>query len=198
MGSRYRQFGIEERCEIARLSGEGRSIRQIAAALDRAPSSVARELKRNSGRQVGYQATYAEEQARARRWSGSKLDRDEGLRDGVLAHLAAGWSPEQIAGRMRREGTAARIGVETIYRFIYAQITRHNDFRWRHYLPRGKARQGAAWLAWPQGRQSCVAYGRTGWPGRATGGGGGSTKPRPLGGRPHGLLPLRPEHPDAA
>ena len=142
MGTRYRQFGIEERCEIARLSGEGRSLRQIAAALDRAPSSVARELKRNGGRQVGYRAVYAEEQARARRWSGSKLDRDEDLRGAVLAHLAAGWSPEQIAGRMGREGATAKIGVETIYRFIYAQIARHNDFRWRHYLPRGKARRG--------------------------------------------------------
>ncbi|HVW94234.1 MAG TPA: helix-turn-helix domain-containing protein, partial [Devosia sp.] len=68
MGHRYRQFSLEERCEIARLSGDGRSIRQIAAALDRAPSSVARELKRNSGAQVGYKPAYADEQASARRW----------------------------------------------------------------------------------------------------------------------------------
>jgi len=47
MGYKYKQFTLEDRCEIARLRGEGRSIRQIAAALDRQPSSVARELKRN-------------------------------------------------------------------------------------------------------------------------------------------------------
>ena len=99
MGQRYRQFSVEDRCEISRLSAQGSSIRQIAAALDRAPSSVARELKRNSGVQVGYQPLYAQQQARARRWSGSRLDRDAGLRDQVLAHLKRGWSPEQIAGR---------------------------------------------------------------------------------------------------
>jgi transposase, IS30 family len=141
MGQRYRQFSLEERCEIARLSGEGRSIRQIAAAMDRAPSSVARELKRNSGKQVGYKPAYADQQASARRWSGSKLDRDTALRDRVLSQLAHGWSPEQIAGRSRLEGKTS-IGTETIYRFIYAQIARHNDYAWRNYLPRAKARRG--------------------------------------------------------
>ena len=139
MGQQYRQLCVEERCEIARLSAEGRSIRQIAAALDRAPSSVARELKRNSG--AVYRPAFAQQQAQARRWSGSKLDRNIGLREVVLNRLADGWSPEQIAGRSRREGKTS-IGVETIYRFIYAQIRRHNDFSWRRYLPRGKARRG--------------------------------------------------------
>jgi IS30 family transposase len=141
MGRDYRQFSIEERCEIARLSGEGRSIRQIAAALDRAPSSVFRELKRNGGGPGGYRPGFAAQQAKARRWSGSKLDRDAALRQAVLSQLQQGWSPEQIAGRSRREGLRS-IGAETIYRFIYAQIARHNDFSWRHYLPRGKARRG--------------------------------------------------------
>lgn len=137
MGQRYRQFSVEERCEIARLSSEGVSIRQIAAGLDRAPSSVARELKRNSGTQAGYQPVYAQHQARARRWSGSRLDRDAALRDQVLGQLRAGWSPEQVAGRSGRA-----ISTETIYRFIYAQITRHNDFSWRHYLPRARFKRG--------------------------------------------------------
>ena len=136
MGRGYRQFSLEERIEIARLSGEGRSIRAIAAALDRAPSSVARELKRNSGSQVGYAPAYADQQARARHWIGSKLDRDVVLRERVLSLLAAGWSPEQVAGR------SGAIGVETIYRFIHAQIVRHNDYSWRNYLPRRKARRG--------------------------------------------------------
>lgn len=136
MGQKYQQFSVEERCEIARLSGLGHSIRQIAAALDRAPSSVSRELKRNSGVQVGYKPSYAQEQARARRWSGSRLDRDSALRAEVLDRLAAGWSPEQIAGR------SGLIGAETIYRFIYAQIERHKDYTWRHYLPRAKFKRG--------------------------------------------------------
>ena len=136
MGQRYRHFSVEERLELARLSAAGRSIRQIAAALDRAPSSIARELKRNSGVQ-DYQPLYAQQQARARRWSGSRLERDAGLREQVLGQLRAGWSPEQIAGRSSR-----RIGTETIYRFIYAQIRRDKDYSWRHYLPRAKSRRG--------------------------------------------------------
>lgn len=141
MGQRYRQFSVEERCEIARLRGTGTSLRQIAAALDRAPSSIARELKRNSGAQVGYRPAYAEVQSKARRWSGSKLDRDAELREQVLGQLKAGWSPEQVARRSRLTGGLS-VGVETIYRFIYAQIARHNDFSWRRYLPRAKFKRG--------------------------------------------------------
>jgi len=137
MGRSYRQFSVEERCEIARLSAAGRSIRQIAAGLDRAPSSVARELKRNIGAEAGYKPVYAQQQARARRWSGSRLDRDAALRDQVLGRLRAGWSPEQVAAR-----SGGAISTETIYRFIYAQITRHNDYSWRHYLPRAKFKRG--------------------------------------------------------
>src|SRR5678815_2125001 len=57
MGRKYKQLSLEERCEIARLQAEGRSIGQIAAALDRAPSTISREVRRNRGRQVGYNNT---------------------------------------------------------------------------------------------------------------------------------------------
>ena len=69
MGERYGQLSLEERCKIAELQQAGRAIRQIAAALDRSPSSISRELKRNRGKQVGYKPAYAHEQAWARRWS---------------------------------------------------------------------------------------------------------------------------------
>ncbi len=136
MGEHYRQFDVEDRIEIAQLRSAGQSIRQVAAAMGRAASSVARELKRNSGSTVGYKPSYAQQQAQARRWNGSRLDRDAQLRAAVLGQLEAGWSPEQIAGR------SGRIGTETIYRFIYAQIRRHNDFSWRRYLPRGRFKRG--------------------------------------------------------
>ena len=71
MGTRYDQLTLEERCTIARLREAGQSIRQIAAAVDREPSTVSRELNRNSGKHVGYKPAYAQEQARARRWSGA-------------------------------------------------------------------------------------------------------------------------------
>lgn len=143
MGRDYRHFSLDERCEVARLQAEGRSIRQIAAALDRAPSSIARELKRNTtSDNSGYKPAQALDQARARRWKGSKLDRQSGLRQDVLKALGQGLSPEQIAGRLALEHGRPIVSHETIYRFIYAQITRHNDFSWRRYLPRGKAKRG--------------------------------------------------------
>lgn len=142
MGKRYIQLGIEERCEIARLHSAGNSLRQIAAALDRAPSTIAREIRRNSGQQVGYRPVYAEQQSRARRWSGSKLDRDPALRELVLSRLSRGWSPEQVAGRLARDLGQRVISHETIYRFIYSQLARTGDFAWRHYLPRAKSKRG--------------------------------------------------------
>src|SRR5215208_1188459 len=129
MGDRYRQLALEERCTIARLREAGQSLRQIAAALDRQPSTISRELKRNTGKHVGYRPAHAQDQASARRWSGSRLERDDALRDDVLARLGAGWSPEQIAGRLAREAGRSIISHETIYRFIYAQLRRTNDGR---------------------------------------------------------------------
>ena len=142
MGNRYTQISIEERCELARLQAQGTSIRQIAASLDRAPSTIARELKRNSSPSTGYKPSFAQQRARSHRWVGSRLDRDSGLRDLVLSRLAQGWSPEQVAGRLRRAGGTTVISHETIYRFIYAQLARTKDYSWRHYLPRAKSKRG--------------------------------------------------------
>jgi len=142
MGRAYVQLTLEDRCTIARRHAEGQSIRQIAAALDRAPSSIARELKRNRGRKVGYQPAYANEQTRARRWRGSRLARNPELQKTVLDRLAQGWSPEQVAGRLARDDAPDRVSYETIYRFIYAQIRRTKDFSWRLYLPRAKSKRG--------------------------------------------------------
>ena len=143
MGRHYGQLSLDERCTIAQLCKAGQSIGQIATALDRAPSTVSRELKRNSGAQVGYKPGYADEQARARRWTGSRLERDAGLRGLVLGQLRLGWSPEQIAGRLRQQNAATTISHESIYRFIYAQVRRTNDGAWRHYLPKGRSKRRA-------------------------------------------------------
>jgi IS30 family transposase len=142
MGRSYQQLSLEDRCEIARLSANSSSIRQIAAALDRPPSTISRELNRNRGAQLGYKPSYAQQQTRARRWKGSRLERDEALRAAVMERLASGWSPEQIAGRLERDQGRKVISYESIYRFIYAQLARTKDYRWRRYLPRGKSKRG--------------------------------------------------------
>jgi IS30 family transposase len=141
MVKRYDHLNLEERCRIAGLFQAGHSIRQIASALDRAPSSISRELKRNRGKQVGYKPAYAQEQAAARRWKGARLDRNAELRSFVLDRLGLGWSPEQIAGWLTAMKAATRISHESIYRFIYAQVRRTNDGSWRHYLPRARGKR---------------------------------------------------------
>jgi transposase, IS30 family len=142
MGQKYGQLDLEERCEIARLHAAGTSNAKIAAALGRSPSTISRELKRNSGRDTGYRPAHAQDKTAARRWNGSRLDRDPALRSQVLNCLRAGWSPEQVAGRLGREAGHGVISHETIYRFIYSQIRRTNDSKWCRYLPRAKARRG--------------------------------------------------------
>lgn len=142
MGARkYRHFSIEERCEVARRRKAGESIGQIAAALDRSPSSISRELKRNSG-STGYKPSYAGEQAHARRWRGSRLLRQPELQELVLELLKRGLSPEAVAGRLAFEKGKRVISHETIYRFIYAQIARTKNYAWRRYLPRAKTKRG--------------------------------------------------------
>ncbi len=142
MGTKYGHLTIEERCEISRLHTARHSIRQIAASMDRAPSKIARELRRNASKTQGYQPSYANQQARARRWERSRLERDPHLRDQLLLRLKQGWSPEQVAGRLALEAGRRIISHETIYRFIYPQMARKKDYSWRHYLPRTKSKRG--------------------------------------------------------
>ena len=142
MGKEYSHVTIEERCEVARLRASGQSVREIAASVDRSPSTIARELKRNGSQTQGYQPVYADQQAHARRWRGSKLERYSELREQVLARLQQGWSPEQVAGRLALESGKRVVSHETIYRFIYAQLARKKDYSWRNYLPRGKSQRG--------------------------------------------------------
>jgi transposase, IS30 family len=142
MEKKYGQLSLEERCTIAQLHAQGASLQKIAAALDRSPSTISRELKRNSGRDTGYKPAQAQNKARARCWNGSRLDRNQKLRTQILNLLARGWSPEQVASWLKCQAGRCVVSYESIYRFIYAQMRRTNDSSWRHYLPRAKARRG--------------------------------------------------------
>ncbi len=142
MGQKYSQLSLEERCSIAQRVSAGQSTREIAAALDREPSTIWREVNRNSGKKIGYKPSYAHKQAEARRWRGSRLARQPQLQKHVLDRLAMGWSPAQVAGRLALEKSSIRISHESIYRFIYAEMRRSDDGSWRHYLRQAKSRRG--------------------------------------------------------
>src|SRR6478752_4298717 len=146
MGQCYGQLSLEERVEIYRLHAGGKSQNQIASALDRAPSTINRELRRNSRPtkvwRGGYEPVRAQQLAeRRRRQDGRfKLARQPDLRDCVGKSLAMGHSPEQIAGRLALEHGRVIISHESIYRFIYHRSAQ-KDY-WHRLLPRHKLRRG--------------------------------------------------------
>jgi len=114
-----------EREEISRAIVARRSIRSIAGMLDRAPSTISREIRRNGG--TGrYRATKSDARAwaRARRPKQCKLATSTWLRRVVAQQLRLSWSPEQIAGWLKRAypGQGAyQVSHETIYRSLFVQ-----------------------------------------------------------------------------
>jgi len=118
-------LSLAEREEISRSIVEGRSVRAIARLLGRSPSTVSREINRNGG--AGrYRAEAADKLAwkRALRPKLCKLAIYGQLRQAVVRKLELNWSPEQIAGwlkRVYRDTEAWRVSHETIYRSLYVQ-----------------------------------------------------------------------------
>jgi IS30 family transposase len=116
---------LAEREEISRAVVAGQSIRSIAASLERAPSTISREIKRNGDRET-YRASQADQAAwdRAHRPKTCKL-----VENSTLAHIVAGklqmrWSPEQIAGWLKHtypDDENDQVSHETIYRSLYIQ-----------------------------------------------------------------------------
>ena len=116
---------LSEREEILRGTAGARSMRSIARLLGRAPSTVSREIKRNGGYDR-YRAAAADENAwrRGRRPKGCKLANNRWLRRTVARKLESDWSPEQIAGWLKREypeDEHYQVSHETIYRSLYVQ-----------------------------------------------------------------------------
>ena len=116
---------LAEREEISRAVVAGHSIRSIAAQLDRAPSTVSREIKRNGG-QACYRASQADQSAwdRGRRPKTGKLTQNRALARIVAGKLQRQWSPEQVAGWLKRtypDDTSRQVSHETIYRSLFIQ-----------------------------------------------------------------------------
>jgi IS30 family transposase len=116
---------LSEREEISRGMVADASIRAIAATLGRAASTVSREICRNGGRQ-GYRANQADAAAwdRARRPKDCKLWENRALCQIVVDKLRLHWSPEQIAGWLKRrypDDENHQVSHETIYRSLFIQ-----------------------------------------------------------------------------
>ncbi len=118
-------LSLSEREEISRGIVAERSIRSMARFLGRSPSTVSRELSRNGGYDR-YRAARADERAwnGARRPKRCKLANHPRLRRLVARKLGLNWSPEQIAGWLKRAHPgdgSYQVSHETIYRSLFVQ-----------------------------------------------------------------------------
>jgi len=116
---------LAEREEISRAVAVDQSTRSIARLSGRSASTVSREISRNGGYDR-YRAALADEKAwnRARRLKRCKLANNARLRQAVARKLRSNWSPEQIAGWLKRthpEDESSHVSHETIYRSLFVQ-----------------------------------------------------------------------------
>jgi IS30 family transposase len=114
-----------EREEISRGIASQLSLRTIATQLGRAPSTISREVRRNRNRD-GYRASQADQAAwdRSKRAKPCKLAMHPELSHIVETKLRSSWSPEQIAGWLKRTYPLAedhQVSHETIYRSLFVQ-----------------------------------------------------------------------------
>lgn len=138
-----RSLSMSEREEISRGIVAGRSLRSIAAELDRSPSTVSREVRRNGGRRR-YRANKADLAAwdRAKRPKTCKLAANRALARIVAGKLQLEWAPEQIAGWLKRTypgDEAYQVSHETIYKSLYIQTRGALKKELLRYLRRTRA-----------------------------------------------------------
>jgi IS30 family transposase len=147
----HRKLTSQERDKIAYWHAIEESIREIARRLQRSPASISDELKRNKVDGI-YHSIHAHKATEERKLNSHKkylLKTRSTLRAYVLEKLELGWSPEQIAGRLRkeiREGTRPQeeyINHESIYQYIYDEEQR--ALRLWEFLPRSHKKR-KRWL----------------------------------------------------
>jgi IS30 family transposase len=116
---------MSEREEISRALVAGDSMRSIAAALGRAPSTISREINRNGDRD-NYRASQADANAwtRSQRPKKCKLTQNRNLARIVADKLKSQWAPEQIAGWLKEAYPTDEdyhVSHESIYRSLFIQ-----------------------------------------------------------------------------
>ncbi len=126
---KYKQFSIEEREKIQEFLWQKSSIRAIAKSINRSPSSVSREIRRNKASKINkYGPRIAHIRALEHRKHRGRIKRlkNDKIREYVVSRLKRRWSPEQIANRIKIDSDE-RISHEAIYRFIYHQVSRGSN-----------------------------------------------------------------------
>ncbi|MCI2400900.1 IS30 family transposase [Aliiroseovarius subalbicans] len=142
----HTELDLRERRAIEDMLNAKMPVSKIASEIGRHRSTVYREIKRNHFEDDelphlnGYYGVNAQRVADARRARRRKLIRLEGLRAHVVKQLKAGWTPEQIAGRLGYDGQPVRVSHETIYAYVYSREGQSEQLA-RHLPSRRKKRQ---------------------------------------------------------
>lgn len=136
---KYHQLTSEERYALSAFRKQGFNQSQIARALGRHRSTISRELRRNARQKPHwYRPFEADQMTRGRRSRSRRnwrfTDQDWDL---VRAKLQEFWSPEQISGRLAKQGLL-RISHETIYRYVWNDMLRGGSL---HVVLRGARKQ---------------------------------------------------------
>lgn len=140
--SRYCHFSQDERLELAILLKKGYSLREIGYALERSPSSVSREISKNSVKGQ-YDPRKAKHKARVRRkhskYQGMKIREHPELESYIHEKMKCFWSPEEIAGRLKREKRFS-ITAKTIYKYLRTsfgeQLCEYLKYKQKYRKPR--------------------------------------------------------------
>ena len=132
--NQYHHLSLAERYVIDKLFSRQTSIRGIALVLERSPSTISGEIKRNmvNGR---YEAEKARHKSYVKRKYSKaqclKVAMDDFLYRFVLEKLKDKWSPEQMSGYLGRQGL--KVSTKAIYKFIYRRGLEYQLFwAWNH------------------------------------------------------------------
>lgn len=138
------KISSEEREQIALMKAQGFGVRAIAKNLGRSPSSVSDELKRNGSSSGEYSAFAAQTLSEKRNSLSRKKNplKSPEILAYTVRKLREGWSPEQIAGRLKKRHHKTVVCHETIYNFCYSQ--KGKALGLYEYLPR-KHRKRYKW-----------------------------------------------------
>ncbi|MDY8108836.1 IS30 family transposase [Fulvimarina sp. 2208YS6-2-32] len=131
----YSHLSTWEREQIAALLAAGHSGNSIAGALGRSAATIGQELRSNRLCGGGYSRRQADGAYLKRRRRAAVLEQDARLRQFVVDRLAEGWSPEQVAGwlKKRSEPKLRSLVTETIYAFIYRAMQKAEEL-WRYLV----------------------------------------------------------------
>lgn len=134
---KFKQLSFEERVSIATLKRAGWSMRKIARHLGRSPNTIARELREKIVRS-SYIPKKAQHKTYWRRYIAKqgclKLGLNGGLARRVVMYLEHKWSPERIAGYLKRQDIL--VSKKAIYKFVYSRSLERYLF-WHRYHKRG-------------------------------------------------------------